>query len=272
MVGGVIEDPSLRAQVGAALAVLRDVIGPADLIGGYLFGSAVAGGLRPDSDIDLFAVTVRRLERHEKKRIVAGLLPLSGRATRPASWRPLELTIVAKPDVIPWRYPARMELLYGEWLRDDLVAGRIEPEPPAHADLGVLVAMVRERSVALVGPPAHETLAVVPFADLVRAMVDSVPALLEDLATDTRNVLLTLARIWTTLATRQFRSKDEGADWAIARLPPAVRPHLVRARDLYRNGGYGEWSDMAAVRVVADRLVSEIERSAARASGGADAG
>ena len=38
------------------------------------------------------------------------------------------------------------------------------------------------------------------------------PALLADLANDTRNVLLTLARIRTTVASGEIRSKDDAAD------------------------------------------------------------
>ena len=39
----------------------------------------------------------------EKARVVEGLLPISGRETRPRTWRPLEVTIVAQPEVRPWR-------------------------------------------------------------------------------------------------------------------------------------------------------------------------
>ncbi len=250
----------MREQVDAALAVLQNALGPAQIIGAYLYGSAVDGGLRPDSDIDLFVVTDRSLQAAEKARIVEGLLPISGRDTRPAGWRPLEVTVVALPEVRPWRYPARMELQYGEWLRAGLLAGEIEPEPQENPDLGLLIAMARERSQALVGPPAAEVLDAVPRTDVVRAMADGVPSLLDDLEDDTRNVLLTLARIWTTLATGEIRSKDAAADWVLARLPAAMRPMLARARDLYRGGGYGEWPDMNAARELADQMVGEIRR------------
>ncbi|HYI65471.1 MAG TPA: DUF4111 domain-containing protein, partial [Candidatus Limnocylindrales bacterium] len=105
---------------------------------------------------------------------------------------------------------------------------------------------------------ATEVLDPVPRAELVRAMVDGVPSLLSDLGDDTRNVLLTLARIWTTVATGEIRSKDEAADWAVSRLPEAHRSTLARARDLYRVGGYGDPWDEEPVRALAERLVSEI--------------
>ena len=253
---------AVEAQTAAAVEVIRRGLADSEIVGLYLYGSAVAGGLRPDSDLDLFVLTDRRLTTGEKARIVEGLLPISGRKTRPPAWRPIEVTIVAQPEVRPWRYPVRMELQYGEWLRDEFLSGAIEPEPAENPDLGVVITMVRQTSRALIGPEATDALDAVPRTELVRAMVDGVPSLLSDLADDTRNVLLTLARIWTTVATGEIRSKDEAGDWAQARLPEAHRPTLARARDLYRTGGYGDPWDGSVVRLLAERLVSEIAHTA----------
>jgi predicted nucleotidyltransferase len=257
-----METDAVGEQSQAAVAALRRGLVDARIIGLYAYGSAAAGGLRPDSDLDLFAVTDRRLTPEEKARIVDGLLPISGRETRPPAWRPLEVTIVAQHEVRPWRYPPRMELQYGEWLRDALVSGAIEPEPLVNPDLGVLIMMVRQSAVALIGPGATEVFDPVPRSELVRGMVDGLPSLLDDLRSDTRNVLLTLARIWTTVATGEVRTKDQAADWALSRLPDGHRPMLARARDLYRNGGFGDPWDEGAADVLAERLVSEIGRSA----------
>jgi streptomycin 3"-adenylyltransferase len=250
-------DP-VEEQANVAINAIRRGLATAEIIGLYLYGSAVAGGLRPDSDLDLFVVADRRLTAAQKARIVEGLLPISGRQTRPPTWRPLEVTIVAQPEVRPWRYPPRTELQYGEWLRDAFLSGAIEPEPVENPDLGVLITMVRQSGRALIGPAATDVLDAVPRADLARAMVDGVPSLLADIAGDTRNVLLTLARIWTTAATGEIRSKDQAADWALSRLPDAQRPPLAWARDLYLRGGYGDRWDEGAVRLLAERLVSEI--------------
>lgn len=249
-------------QSSAALVVLRRGLTDAKIFGVYLYGSAVAGGLRPDSDLDLFVVTDRRLASAEKARIVEGLLPISGRETRPSTWRPIEMTIVAQREVRPWRYPPRMELQYGEWLRDELLSGAIEPEPAESPDLGVLITMVRQSGRALIGPTATGVLDAVPRTDLVRAMVDGVPSLMADLPDDTRNVLLTLARIWTTVVTGEIRSKDEAADWALSRLPDIYRPTLARARDLYLTGGYGDPWDDGMSRPLAERLLDEIGKTA----------
>lgn len=253
---------ALRGQVRAALDVVRQTVERDAILGAYLYGSAVVGGRRPDSDVDLFVVASRRLTADEKRRIVDGLLPISGRATRPAAWRPLEVTVVARPDVVPWRYPPRVELQYGEWLRDRFVAGDVEPSPPADPDLAVLITMVRASSVALSGPPAAALLHPVPSADLVRAMVDGLDPLLGDLDSDTRNVILTLARMWSTVATGDIRSKDAAADWALSELPAEHRPVLFAARDLYLRGGYGTWDDLRAVRAHADYVAARVRELA----------
>jgi streptomycin 3"-adenylyltransferase len=246
-------------QAKAAIGALRVGLVEAEIVGVYLYGSAVAGGLRPDSDLDLFVVTDRRLRPDERARVVEGLMPISGRETRRPAWRPLEVTIVAQPDVRPWRYPPRMELLYGEWLRAAFLTGEIEPEPADNPDLGVLITMVRQSGRPLIGPPPEEALDPVPRADLERGMVACVPSLVSELTDDTRNVLLTLARIWTTLETGEIRSKDEAADWVLSRLPADRRPTMARARDLYRAGGFGGPWDASAARLLAEHLVREIE-------------
>ena len=144
-------------QSAAAIGVIREGLADAQVVGIYLYGSAVAGGLRPDSDLDLFVVTDRRLKAMEKARIIEGLLPISGRKTRPPAWRPLEVTIVAEPEVRPWCYPPRLDLQFGEWLRDAFLSGAVEPEPAEHPDLAELITMVRqEAGRPLIGPAATD--------------------------------------------------------------------------------------------------------------------
>ena len=256
--------PPYEEQAAEALMVIRGGIEPEAILGVYLYGSAAAGGLHPDSDVDLFVVASRALGAHEKRRVVDGLLPISGRTTRPAAWRPLDVTVVARPEVVPWRYPPRLELQYGEWLRDRFLAGDVEPSPRTHPDLAVLITMVRGASLPLSGPSAATLLDPVPPGDLVRAMVDGLDLLLADLESDTRNVLLTLARMWSTAATGEIRSKDAAADWALRRLPAEHRPVLLRARDLYLHGGYGTWREMHAVRTHANHVADEIRELARR--------
>ncbi len=136
--------------------------------------------------------------------------------------------MVVQSDVRPWRYPPRVEFQYGEWLRDDYAAGVI-PSPTTSSDLAPLLTMVLQADRPLSGPPPAEVLDPVPPSDLRRAIVEGVPALVDELETDTRNVVLTLVRIWATLATGQVTSKDAAADSALARLSQEHRAVVARA-------------------------------------------
>jgi predicted nucleotidyltransferase len=248
-------------QVATVVAMLEETLGPS-LLGTYLYGSAVEGGLRPDSDVDLFVVIERRLTADERRLIIGGLLPISGRATRRPAWRPIELTIVVDRDVRPWRYPPRMELQYGEWLRSEFLSGNFAPWQADRPDVAILIKMVVAQGEALTGPPAHELLPPVSRADVVRAMVDELPTFIEDLETDTRNVLLTLARMWMTVTNGEVRAKDVAARWAARRVSMEHRELLDRARAGYLGEAEDRWDDVQAVTALADELRESIERSA----------
>ena len=217
-------------QIRGVVGLLRETFAD-DLAGAYLYGSATAGGLRPTSDLDVLGILRRRSTRAERDRVVAALLELSGGP------RHLEVTLVALPDLRPWRFPPPLELQYGDWWRDELARGE-EPWARRDPDLAVLVTMVLQSGRTLAGPPAAELLEPVPPADLVRASLAAVDGLLDDLADDTRNVLLTLARAWVTVETGAIRSKGDAAAWALGRLD---LPALARALELYEEGVYGPW-------------------------------
>lgn len=236
----------MERQPARVVELLSETFGDA-LAGAYLFGSATAGGLRPTSDLDVLGVLQRRSTRDERRRLVDALLELS---TKP---RYLEVTLVVASEVRPWRYPPRMELQYGDWWRSELERGE-EPWPRTNPDLATLLAMVLRTGRTLHGPPAEDLLDPVPVEDVRRAAADGLDKLLEDLESDTRNVLLTLARIWVTAETGEIRPKDEAAAWAVAQSPSEA---LERARALYLAGGYGTWDDLD-VRAEAERLVARI--------------
>ena len=239
-------------QLDRAVALVQDVLGD-ELAGLYLFGSAVLGGLTPTSDLDLLAVSRRPTTPGERHELVERLLALSMKP------RFLELTVVVQSDVRPWRYPPRMDLQYGDWLRDDLERGEIPPPAP-NPDLAALITMTLLGGRPLVGPPPAEVFEHVPHEDLLRAGADELDGILADLDHDTRNMLLTLARIWCTAETGEIRSKDGAADWALPHLPLEHRPVLERARDGYRSGDYGTWDDLD-VRACGEHIAGEIRRS-----------
>jgi predicted nucleotidyltransferase len=252
----------LHAQ--RTVRLVSEVLG-GDVLGAYLHGSAVLGGLRPTSDLDIFVVIERPTTATERRALVEALLEVSGARARRGPARPVELSIVVESDVRPWRYPPRQEFLYGEWLRDAYVPGGA-PHPEPAPDLAILITMVLQGNAVLLGPPPAQLLDPVPPDDLLRGATAGIPQLISDLDSDTRNVLLTLARIWSTLDTGQIRSKDVAAAWALAQLPPEHQPPLARAREMYLRGeDETRWSDITAVRAHAEYVVSTIRESALNA-------
>ncbi|MQA10234.1 MAG: DUF4111 domain-containing protein [Pseudonocardiaceae bacterium] len=246
-------------QIPEIVGLVGDVLGP-EAIGIYPHGSSVLGGLKPASDLDVCVVSRRRMDDHEREALLDGLFKISGFT---AGLRPVELTVVVQSEVCPWRFPPTGDFLYGEWLRGELKAtGPPQPEP--NPDLALLITMVLAGDHPLVGPPPAQILDPVPHADLVRASVASIRELLDDLDTDTRNVVLTFARIWTTLATGEITAKDTAANWVLAQLPAQHRPVLEHARQLYLGRRYSEesWSDelKAQVRPYVDEVLAEIGR------------
>lgn len=244
-------------QLEKIVRLVDDTIG-SKILGTCLHGSAVHGGLKPASDVDVLVVVADTLDDRERRILVDGLLLISGRRV---GARPVELTVVVQSGVRPWRYPPTCDFLYGDWLRQEIEADG-PPQPQPMPDLALVFAMALAGNRPLSGPPPADLLDPVPPKDLVRASVDGIPALLDDLPGDTRNVVLTFARIWTTLATGEITSKDAAADWALVHLPPEHQPVLDHAKQLYLTRRYDEetWSDelTARVRPHVDAVLAEI--------------
>ena len=65
--------PEMQQQLKDSVELLKMILG-SDLLGVYLYGSSLVGGLQKYSDIDLFAVTNRAITSEEKAKLVAKLL------------------------------------------------------------------------------------------------------------------------------------------------------------------------------------------------------
>ncbi len=103
----------------------------------------------------------------------------------------------------------------------------------------------------------------VPSGDLTRAMQAGIDPLRGDLHADTRNVLLTFARMWSTLATGVIRSKDAAADWVLDRLPEEHQPVLARARAIHLGQQPEGWDDLRdCLDAHVEYVVAEIRRLA----------
>ncbi len=260
-------EPRSRDQIAAATDILRHTLGDAALAV-YLYGSAVAGGLRTHSDIDVLTISNRSLSDDERATIIRLLLPISGQRAIGGPERPIELSVVARSSLVPWRYPPSIELQYGEWMRGEFEQGEMPAWPHPDPDVTILIETARRAAVPLLGPPIVDVMEPVPRHDLVRAMIESIPVLMPGIeeGDDRRNGLLTLARIWGTLANGEILSKDEAANWALARLPEEHRPVLAHARAAYLGDEPEAWPDLDPhVRPHVDHVVKQIQALASSA-------
>jgi len=243
-----------------ALEVLQESLG-SYLVGVYLYGSAVMGGLRPNSDVDILAVTNQRLPENVRKDLRDRLLQVSGKIGNVDEIRPLEVTVINQSDVVPWHFPPKYEFMYGEWLRDRFEKGDI-PEPAYEPDLAILLVQARNAGFSLLGPKAADILEPVPAEDIRKAIKESLPGLVANLHGDERNVVLTLARMWLTVSTGEISEKDTAAKWAASRLPPAHAELLNVACKAYRGEVVDRWEGIEPeVNALVGYLKKEIEAS-----------
>ena len=76
---------------------------------------------------------------------------------------------------------------------------------------------------------------------------------------DTRNVLLTFARIWCTVETDTIRSKQAAADWAIVCLPEKYHQVIKRAKAIYKGETEEHWDDIQElIKPCADFIINQI--------------
>jgi predicted nucleotidyltransferase len=227
-------------QIEAATEALRTVLGN-DLIAVYLHGSAVAGDLHPQSDIDLLAVTARPIEEAQRRRLIAALVKISGR--HPAlRGRPrcLEVMVFLEAELTTPAYPARAEFIYGEWLRDAFEAGQV-PGPLSDPENTLVLAQAGKQARPVFEPHGKVLFPAISPAHVRCAMREALPALVGNLVGDERNVLLTLARMWRTAVEGDFVSKDAAAIWAAARMPAPEAATLGLAADAYRGKAEDDW-------------------------------
>lgn len=256
-------------QAESAAAIVRELLGDG-AVAAYVYGSATMAGLRRDSDIDVLVLSARQMTKRERGELARRLLPISGRWRSMAAdgLRPIEVTVVARPDIEPWRYPGVRDFQYGEWLRKDVEAGGAGLGPAEDPDVGLLVTMVRQFGRTLFGPDAGMALPEIPARDLRAALLANVDAVIPGLREndDTTNGMLTLARVWYTLETGEFVAKDTAGIWAASCLSFELGGALHDAVRVYRGESVEDPERRSGTLTAAEAMISAIravpERSA----------
>ncbi|HCM9255780.1 TPA: DUF4111 domain-containing protein [Enterobacter cloacae subsp. dissolvens] len=235
--------PCAQKQIQTACALIESILGR-ELMAIHLYGSAMDGGLKPLSDIDLL-VTVRSPLRDEQRHtLMQKLLAISAWPGTSEIYRALEVTVVVWSQIVPWQFPPMRELQFGEWLRDEIANGEYEPAQP-DPDLAILLTKARQNSLPLRGEAASTLFEAVPERDLQHTFRQTLALWnrADDLLGDERHILLTLARIGYSVETGQIASKDEAAAWLLPQLPEAHAKLLAEARAEYLGLVTVDWAE-----------------------------
>ncbi|STX49972.1 Streptomycin 3''-adenylyltransferase [Legionella busanensis] len=247
-------------QVKQCTAALKSILKDR-LLGVYLYGSAIIGGLQKYSDLDLFVVASHSTTSQDKAKLITEFLKISGIYLKSIK-RSIEITIVVKSAIKPWRYPPLFDFQYGEWLRNEFESGNHVPWlTNKMPDLALIITQVLLASNTLFGPNPTQLLPCIPYSDVIKASLEGLGVLIADLNHDTRNVLLTLARIWCTVSTDTIRSKTDAATWAIEHLPKTYQLVMQRARAICLGHEKEYWTDIQSlVNSCANIMVSNIKQ------------
>jgi len=133
---------------------------------------------------------------------------------------------------------------------------RVDYEPRADEEHWFPIdrSVLRERGVALSGPPPSDVFAALPRDVLLRLVLDSVRwhAGGEARPDDT---VLNACRAWRFASEGVWSSKPEAGAWALSRSAPAIVAEALEAR------GGGVQLDVARVRRFVDFVAGELEAS-----------
>jgi len=135
------------------------------LIGIYIYGSAILGGLHINCDVDILVI----INQVTRNKLTKHLMLISGRIGCKNLNRPLEVTIINQDDIIPWQFPPKCEFMYGEWLKEQMEPGDI-PQTCYDPDVAILLWQARSHSLSLKGPEAINVIEPIPMKDIQKAI------------------------------------------------------------------------------------------------------
>src|SRR5699024_11184857 len=118
------------------------------LIGVYLYGSAVMGGLRMNSDVDILVITNQSIYEKTRRNLTNRLMLISGKIGNIKDMRPLDVTVINKKDFVNWHFTDKYEFIYDEWIREQYEKREIT-EYTYDQDLAILIAQQRKNSINL---------------------------------------------------------------------------------------------------------------------------
>lgn len=225
---------STRQHLTSIVTALTTALHP-NIQGIYLHGSLALGAFNPArSDLDLLVVTRHPLSATDRQRVIALLLQLSGQP------HPIEISVLTHAQLQPWRYPPPYDLHYSETWRERSLRDLARADAPVwqdtdrpDPDLAAHITVLHARGVCLYGAAIADVFPAIPAADYLAALATD---LAESLATITEEPVypvLNCCRTWAYLHEGCILSKHAGGEWALAHLPPHLRPSVQAALQSY---------------------------------------
>ncbi|XEC94759.1 aminoglycoside adenylyltransferase domain-containing protein [Paenibacillus tarimensis] len=209
-----------------------------NLAGIYIHGSLALDSFRPNvSDLDVIALLNEDIEVDLRFELVKVLLAISN---QPA---PLEISLVTKNAIWPWKYPTPFQLHSSEYWRtryeEQVQKGNKSfwSETPTDSDLACHIRLINRKGICLYGTPIKEAFPDVPERDFRSSILGDVQYAANALSTQPVYGILTLCRILSYLETGDIFSKAQAGEWALPLLPEQLRTIVVNAVHAYAGDG-----------------------------------
>lgn len=209
-----------------------------NLVGLYLFGSSVQGGLKKNSDLDFLTITKSSLGLETRKSLTKNLMKLSKKINEKSCYRYVELTNLIEDDIKSWSHPSNHDYLYGEWLRSDFEKGRV-PLRELNSDLTIVLYQAKKNNLELLENSI--SLPDIDQLDLRRAMKEVLPDIINDAGGDESNAILTLCRIQYSLQKGEIVSKDVAGNYMKRSLNESDQQLIEVAINEYVDGVKGKY-------------------------------
>jgi hypothetical protein len=249
----------VKTQVRTVTHQLVTMLAPS-IVGVYLHGSLAMNCFNPHhSDLDLLAVTNDHLSHDTKRHLAQLMLDISGAP------RPIELSIIAHTDLVPWQHPTPFDFHYSEtwreYMRHNLINGGVwhwNNNVLTDPDLAAHITITRQRGVRLYGKPIAQVFPDVPQEDYRASILADVIGALDTIQDDPVYAILNTCRVYAFLQNGLICSKHEGGHWALMVVPVELRPVIMLALERYATTSKEGQFDPKAVAAFASYMRQQL--------------
>ncbi|CEG23406.1 Streptomycin 3''-adenylyltransferase [Planococcus massiliensis] len=161
---------------------LESILGD-EITGTYVHGSLALGGFNPErSDVDLMVVVRNPLPENIQKELAHYLLGISNHP------HPIEISILAEKQLIPWKFPTPYEFHFSEYWRVRYEQELAEPkglyfhsEKKTDPDLAAHITILHHCGICLSGKAIELAFPEVPKEDYLASLIGDYEECLQDI-------------------------------------------------------------------------------------------